>query len=231
MVNLRIVSHSSARFRDRQEAGQLLGQELKNLAGMNTVILGIPRGGVVVAHELANTIQAELDIVLSRKLRTPGHEELAMGSISEDGKVFFNDTVLREIDIEKSYIEKEIKQQRAEISRRRELFRTVRPKVNLQGKIVVITDDGIATGATMQAALWTVRHEHPQKLIAAIPVASGDTLQQLAPDADEMVCLRAPAFFGAVGQFYLEFNPVEDDEVLEILREEGNKRAQPKPWQ
>ena len=223
MANLRIISSSSKPFRDRREAGKLLGQELSYLGRENVVVLGIPRGGVVVARELATVLQADLDIVLSRKLPTPGHEELAMGSVSEDGKVFLNETVVRELDIDASFIEQAKKQQLSEIARRIQLFRPVRPKVNLRGRTVVITDDGIATGSTMQAALWMARHEHPKKLIAAVPVAAKESLLRLAHDADEMFCLRAPPFFGAVGQFYLEFYPVEDSEVLAILREEGKR--------
>ena len=225
MVNLRIISTSNKHFRDRKEAGQLLGQELKNITEKNIVVLGIPRGGVIVARELASILQAELDIILSRKLRTPGHEELAMGSVSENGKIFLNEIILRELDIDKAFIEQEKEQQLTELARRAENFRKVRPRVSLRGRTVIVTDDGIATGSTLQAALWTARHEHAGKLIAAVPVASGKALRHLARDTDEMVCLRVPAFFGAVGQFYLEFNPVEDNEVLTILHEEGIRVA------
>jgi putative phosphoribosyl transferase len=223
MDSIRIISYKNETFRNRQEAGFLLGQELREFFGKNTVVLGIPRGGVIIAREIAGTLQAQLDIVLSRKLRTLGHEELAMGSVSENGKVFLRETNTRELDLEQLYIKQEIEQQLAEIARRTEIFRKVRPKVDLLGKTVIVTDDGIATGSTMQAALWTARHEHPDRLVAAVPVASEDALRRLAHDTDEMICLHAPAYFGAVGQFYQDFNSVEDAEVLGILREEGKR--------
>ena len=229
MGKLRIVSSSSQPFRDRREAGQLLAQELKDLAGRNLVVLGIPRGGVVIAQELARALDAELDIVLARKLRTPGHEELAMGSVAEDGRTFLNQEVISELRINNASIEQEKKMQMAEIARRTQLFRQVRPRVPLKGRTVIVTDDGVATGATTQAAFWAVRHEGPETLIAAIPVGSEHTIRRLAADVDEMRCLRTPPFFAAVGQFYLRFEPIEDEDVLEILREEQQRRIANEP--
>ncbi|MDD5082671.1 MAG: phosphoribosyltransferase family protein, partial [Dehalococcoidales bacterium] len=205
---------------------RLLADELRNLRGQQAVVLGIPRGGIVIARELAAALEADLDIVLARKLRTPGHEELAMGAIAEGGKVFLNEMVVRELGIKNSEIEQEKTLQLAEIARRAELIRHVLPRISLQGRPVVVTDDGVATGATFQAALWTVRQEAPAQLIAAIPVGSGETVRRLAADTDEMVCLQAPLFFAAVGQFYLRFQPIEDEEVLQILRQEYQRRTQ-----
>lgn len=223
MPKLLIVSDRAMAFRDRQEAGRLLSQELGELKGKRPVIVGIPRGGIVVAHELARELDGEVDIVLSRKLRTPGHEELAMGSVSEDGHLFINEAVVNELRINQALIERERAAQLAEIARRRELVRQVRPKVPLKGRLVVITDDGVATGATMQAALWAARQEQPERLICAVPVGSLETVRRLARYADETVCLRAPPFFVAVGQFYLRFDQVSDEDVLEILRGEQNR--------
>ncbi len=220
-----IVSHSGERFRDRREAGRLLGQELSQLRGQKAVVLGIPRGGVLVARELARALEAELDIILSRKLPAPGNPELALGSVAEDGKLFLNETVAREAGIDSTYIRQEKARQLVEIARRVDLFRRVRPRAPLQGRLAIVTDDGVATGATLQAALWAVRQENPAKLIAAIPVGSEETVTRLAGDVDEMVCLRAPPFFAAVGQFYMRFEPVEDEEVLEVLREEHQRRG------
>lgn len=225
MGKLRILSSSPEVFRDRREAGQLLAAELQELKGKNALVLGIPRGGVVVASELAAALDAELDIVLSRKLRTPGQWELAMGSVAEDGKIFLNDTVIQELNVSQALIEQERQVQLAEISRRAAMVRRVRPKAPLEGRIVVVTDDGVATGATTQAALWTARQERPAKLIAAMPVGSPDTIARLSRDVDEMVCLRAPHSFYAVGQFYRHFEPVEDEDVLAILREEASRKV------
>ena len=172
MGKLHIVSSSSQPFRDRREAGQLLAQELKGLVGRNLVVVGIPRGGVVIAQELTWALDAELDIILARKLRTPGHEELAMGSVAEDGRAFLNQEVISELGISSAAVEQERKLQMTEITRRAQLFRQVRPRVPLKGRTVVVTDDGVATGATTQAAFWAVRHEGPKTLIAAIPVGA-----------------------------------------------------------
>jgi putative phosphoribosyl transferase len=229
MARLRIISHSSEPFRDRQEVGQLLAWELRNLPGRNLVVWGIPRGGIIVAQGLAQTLDAELDIVLAHKLRTPGHPELAMGSVAENGKIFLNDQVVSELGISYHYIEEETAAQLAEIKRRTRLARRVRPRVPLRRKIVIVTDDGVATGATTQAALWAVRQEKPALLVAAIPVGPEDVVRRLSKDADEMVCLRTPPIFSAVGQFYLRFEPVDDADVLKILREEQKRRFTKSP--
>jgi putative phosphoribosyl transferase len=223
MAKLHIVSYSSEPFRDREEAGKLLAKALSSYRGQKPVVLGIPRGGIVVAREIARELGAELDIVLARKLRTPGYTELAMGSVAEDGKLFINQEVVRELLISDTHIQQEKAQQMAEIKRRTEMIRHVRPRIPLKGRIVIVTDDGVATGATTQAALWAVRLEQPQKLIAAVPVGPEDTIRRLAEDVDEMVCLRVPRPFAAVGQFYRQFQPVEDEDVLMILREEGER--------
>lgn len=223
MAKVRIVSTRNEPFADREEAGQRLTDELSEYRGQNAVVLGIPRGGVVVAREVASALDGELDIILARKLRTPGHEELAMGSVAEDGKVFLNEDVVREFGVGESYIQQEKTRQLAELKRRSELIRQVRPKVPLKGRIVIVTDDGVATGATTQAALWSVRLEQPEKIIAAMPVGPEDTIRRLAKDVDEMLCLRAPSRFTAVGQFYQQFYPVEDEEVLRILGDWGKR--------
>jgi predicted phosphoribosyltransferase len=184
---------------------------------------------VVVAREVARALQAELDIVLSRKLGAPRNPELAIGAISEDGKLFLNKMLLSRVGAESMYIQQEKARQLAKIERRTALYRGIRPKVPLEGRLVIVTDDGLATGATMQAALWTTRQEGPKKLIAALPVGPEDTAMRLAKDADEMICLRSPPVFDAIGQFYKRFDPVEDEEVVEILKEEqereGRKRT------
>jgi putative phosphoribosyl transferase len=209
--------------------GQLLAWELRSLPGRNLVVLGIPRGGVIVARELARALDAELDIVLAHKLRAPDHPELAMGSVSENGKVFLNEEVVTELGVSKVAIDEEKRAQLEEIKRRSRLIRRVRRRVPLKGKVAVVTDDGVATGATTQAAFWAVRQEKPSLLVAAIPVGPEDVVGHLAEEVDEMVCLRAPRFFSAVGQFYLRFEPVDDEEVLRILREEQKRHPSNRP--
>lgn len=220
MGKIRIIAHSDEPFRDRIEAGLLLANELKRYSGEDTIILGIPRGGVIIAYEVARKLGSELDIVLSRKLGAPGNPELAVGAVSEDGKLFLHDMVMMQGLAGSPYIEEEKAHQMAEISRRVAVYRKARPKALLKGKTVIVTDDGLATGATMQAALWMARHEGPKRLISAVPVAPADTVEKLSNDADEMVVLRVPQFFGAVGQFYEIFDQTSDGEVLKILEDE-----------
>ncbi len=223
MGALRIVSRSAEPFGDRVEAGQLLGQELTRYRGQEAVVLGIPRGGIVVAKELAGVLGGDLDIVLSRKLGAPGHSELAIGALAEDGKLFLNDDLVRELGIGSGYVQEERARQQVEASRRSELIRRVFPKIPLGSRLVIVTDDGVATGATLQAALWAVRREDPKRLVVALPVGPEDTLRRLAEEADETICLRAPSLFRAVGQFYVRFEQVEDEELLRILQQEREK--------
>ncbi len=222
-AQLRILSYSNVSLANREEAGRLLAEELSEYRGRKAVVLGIPRGGIIVAREIARQLDAELDIVLAHKLRTPGQEELAMGSVAEDGKLFLNQEVVQKLRIGDPSIRQEKARQLAEIKRRTEMIRRVQPRIPLRGRIVIVTDDGVATGATTQAALWAVRMEQPEKLIAALPVGPEDTVKRLAGDVDEMLCLCTPPVFVAVGQFYRQFYPVEDEEMLRILREEGGK--------
>lgn len=221
---IRIVSFSEEAFSDRREAGRLLAEALKKYEPAKVVVLGIPRGGMVVARELAVNLGAELDIVLSRKLGAPGNPELAIGAISEDGYVVLDQQMVLATVASESYIEQEKQRQLAEIHRRIRTYRQAKQKVDLSHKTVIITDDGIATGATMQAGLWITRREKPEKLVVAVPVAPEESLGKLAEIADGVLCLRVPAFFGAVGQFYREFTQVDDSEVIEILRRVESSR-------
>src|ERR1035437_638661 len=186
-TSIRILTRSGAPFADRQEAGKLLAGELYDYRGKNVVVLGIPRGGVAVANELAKGIGAEVDIVLAHKLGAPGHGELAVGAVSEDGVLVLNTQMVEDLGVAEPFIQQEKNRQLAEIRRRSELFRRIRPKIPLAGKLVIVTDDGVATGATIQAALWAVRAEKPEKLIVALPVGPEDTIRRLAEYADEMV--------------------------------------------
>lgn len=222
---VRIVSYAQEPFRDRIEAGRLLAGELRKLHLKKAVVLGIPRGGIVIAGELAAILGADLDIALSHKLGAAGNPELAIGAVGEDGTLFLNQTPVSELGEEKTYIEQEKNRQFALIKSRSQQYRQILPKVSLKDRCVIVTDDGIATGATMRAALWIAREEHPRRLLAALPVGPPDTLKRLAQDADELVCLRAPSLFTAIGQFYLDFSQVEDAEVLEILRKEAKRKG------
>ena len=224
MTNVRIISGTDERFRDREEAGRLLSYELQEFQGADVIVLGVPRGGVIVAREIARELKVDLDIVLAHKMRTPGHPELAMGAVTETGRTIINEALIAELGIARADIEAEKTRQLVEIRKRSDTFRQVLPKVPPEGKVVIVTDDGVATGATTEAALWAVREECPKTLVGAIPVGPGDTIRRLAGIVDGMICLRSPQFFLAVGQFYQQFRPVDDADLLEILKEEGARR-------
>ncbi len=222
MGKLHIVSRSSRPFSDRKEAGVLLGNELKKLdiEKEKPAVIAILRGGIIVAREVVRILKGDLDIVLSRKLGSPFNPELAIGAISENGELFINERIASQIGIRSQYIEEEKKKQQKVIAERVSYFRNDFPKINLKGRYVVIVDDGIATGATMEATVWSIREEKPQTLMVALPVGPEDSLKRLANDADYVLCLKVPEFFSAVGQFYQIFDQTEDEEVRQVLIEE-----------
>jgi putative phosphoribosyl transferase len=222
--NLHILSRNGQPFRDRLEAGRLLGYSLKSQRLQKPVVLGIPRGGLVVAREINRMLDGDLDIVLARKLRSPHNSELAIGSVSESGKLFLDESLIAVLDIPMEYVSQEKDYQMAEIARRMALVRSVLPKTPLAGRDVIVVDDGVATGSTLQAALWATRQENPSRLIAALPVGPEDTLRRLASDCDEMLVSRVPSYFSAVGQFYFSFDQVEDKEMFSMLKEEAQHR-------
>ncbi len=225
MKKVRILSYSDEPFQNRQEAAGLLADELTGFQAEKTVVLGIPRGGLVIAQIIASHLSADLDIVLSRKLGAPSNPELAVGAITEDGHVFFNETIVAHLENRREYIEQEKARQLEVIKRRVALYRAILPKVPLKDRVVIVTDDGVATGATMQAALWAIGQEKPKRLIALLPVGPADTIKKLSEDADEVICLKCPEFFAAIGQFYNDFTQVEDDQVLEILKKEAKRKG------
>ncbi len=181
------------------------------------VILGIPRGGLIVAKEAARHLKADLDIVLTRKLSAPGNPELAIGSMTEEGHIFINHELAAQTGADARYLKGESERQRLEIDRRRQMYRKVKPKINLSHRVVIIVDDGVATGATVKAALWSARQEKPRQLIAAFPVGPETSLMELTHTADEVVCLRVPSNLEGVGQFYIHFQQLTDQEVMDAL--------------
>jgi putative phosphoribosyl transferase len=208
-------------FADREEAGWMLVERLRGESLEKPLVLAIPRGGVEIGAVLARGLGAELDVVLSRKLRAPHQPELALGAVSESGEVYLNHFASAMTDAGDAYVEAERQRQLAEIERRRTLVRAVRPQAPIAGRTVILTDDGIATGATMIAALHTVRAAGARKIIVAVPVGAPDRIDALRPLCDRIVCLQEPEAFWAIGQFYRDFAQVEDDRVLELLRDYG----------
>lgn len=204
-------------FRDREDAARQLAAKLKGRPLHEPLVLAIPRGGVVTGAVLARELGAELDVVLSRKLRAPGQPELAIGAISEDGRVYSNHHARGFLDLMKEYLAEESRHQLGEIARRKKLFRAVRPQAPVAGRSVIVTDDGIATGSTMIAALQVVRNQNPHEVIVAVPVAPPERLAEIRRWCDEVVCLQTPPDFQAIGQCYEDFSQVEDERVLAIL--------------
>jgi len=211
-------------FSDREDAASQLASQLRDRPLQNPVVLAIPRGGVVTGAVLARELGAELDVVFSRKLRAPQQPEYALGAVAETGEVFLNPDARQTEICSEEYLEAERQRQLGEIARRKKLIRAVLPAAEVRGRSVIVTDDGIATGATMIAALQIVRSQGAAEIIVAVPVASPDRLAAVAEWCDEVICLLAPRSFQAIGQFYLDFPQVEDDKVLELLRPFARRR-------
>ena len=221
---INIVSRSGDPFTTRQEAGQLLADHLKIFKDKKPVVLGIPRGGLVIADYIARSVNIDFDMVLSHKLGAPWNPELAIGAICEGGQLFINKEIATRCGADETYIKQEKNRQLQEISRRVRHYRQILPKLPLENRTVIVTDDGVATGASMQAAIWAVRQENPLHIITALPVAPEDSLTILSKDVDETICLKMPPYFEALSQFYLIFDQVEDDQVLEILTQQCQRR-------
>ncbi|WP_067793373.1 phosphoribosyltransferase family protein [Actinomadura formosensis] len=204
-------------FVDRIDAGRRLGESLRHLRGEDVVVVGLPRGGVPVAYEVARTLDAPLDVIVVRKLGVPWQPELGMGAIGEDGVRVINEEIVAMADLSPGELAVVEERERAELERRALRFRGERPRVPLQGRTVVVVDDGIATGSTARAACHVARAHGAARVVLAVPVAPPDWTSRLAGDADELVCPQTPAPFFSIGQFYTDFSQTSDDEVVAIL--------------
>jgi putative phosphoribosyl transferase len=206
-------------FTDRRDAGVQLAGKLTHYKGREgMLVLALPRGGVVTGLEIARVINAPLDILIVRKMGYPGNEELAIGAISETGTVVLNERIISTSGIPTKYIEDEITRQKEEIVRRTRLYRGGKSLEKLEGKTIILVDDGVATGATMKAAIATLKMEKIGRLVVSIPVSPIQTADELRMMADEFIYLNIPEDFKAVGNYYRDFSQVSDDEVVEILR-------------
>jgi putative phosphoribosyl transferase len=206
------------RFRDRTAAGQELAKALRDLHGRaDLLVLGIPRGGVVVAHQVALALDAPLDVCLTHKLGAPDNPELAIGALAESGRVVLDQSLIEELWVSPRHIQAETEHQGKELARRARLYRGDRPPPHIAGRTVIVIDDGLATGSTMMAALQALDAQAPTSLIAAIPVAPPEAIRRLASLADRIECLYSPHPFWAVGAFYDRFDQVSDEEVIELL--------------
>lgn len=207
-------------FRDRTDAGQQLARALERYRGEHPLVLGLPRGGVVVGAEITRALGGDLDVLLVKKLRAPDNPELAIGALCEAGEPWLNDALLRLTGADKRYLEAELKERRREMTAQARRYRSVKPLVPPQGRTVILVDDGLATGATMTAAVHAVGMSQPNKLVVAAPVGPPDTVSAIRqlPEVSDVVCLHTPSWFSGVGQFYDDFTQVEDEEVVDILR-------------
>lgn len=206
-------------FADRQDAGRQLAKALSAYQGRNPLILAIPRGAVPMGKTIAELLGGELDVVLIRKLTSPYSSEFALGAIDESGWAYIADYAASAGGTPE-YLEQEKQRQMATLRERRAQYTPLHPPIDPAGRIVIIIDDGLATGSTMIAALHATRAKKPARLICAVPVSPPDTLEKIRPLCDELVCLHAPWDFRAVGQFYMNFNQVSDDEVIDTLRQQ-----------
>ena len=205
---------------DRTTAGRAMADRLQDYGNRaDVLVLGLPRGGVPVAHALATALNVPFDVFVVRKLGVPGHEELAFGALASGGVRVINDEIVDQVGLDPSTIERVTQQEHSELESRERLYRGTRPAPDLSGRVVILVDDGLATGSTMRAAIAAVRSQRPTSVIVAVPVAPAETCEQLLAEVDDVVCLRTPEPFHAVGLWYQDFSQTSDDEVRSLLEE------------
>ena len=205
-------------FRDRTEAGRLLAQKLREYANRDdVVVLALPRGGVPVAYEVANTLNVPLDIFLVRKLGLPGNEELAMGAIASGGVRVLNEEVVRALNIPDEIVDEVVEKEERELERREREYRGGRPPVDVRGRTAILIDDGLATGSSMRAAALALRNNQPAQIVVAVPVGAPSTCAEFESEVDKVVCAVTPEPFWGVGQWYRDFSQTSDEEVRDLL--------------
>ena len=210
-------------FKDRQEAGRKLISKLHQYKDRaDVIVLGLPRGGIVTAFEIAQGLNLPLDLIVTRKIGAPDNPEFAIGAITEDGEGIFDAVTISTYRISRQYIDEEIKKEKKEAERRLKVYRENRPPLNLQDKTVILVDDGVATGATLRAAIRSAKIKNAKKIVVAVPVIARDILEKIKNEVDEIVYLDAPLFFSAIGSFYEVFAQTEDEEVVALMKKAKN---------
>lgn len=205
-------------FADRRDAGRRLGAALaERVMSPDTVVLGLPRGGVPVAHEVAEALGATLDVLVVRKVGVPGRDELAMGAVSSGGGVVINEDIVARAEVSQSQLQQAIERERGAVAEREQRYRRDRPPVPVAGRDVVIVDDGLATGASMRVAVQAVRKLNPERIMVAVPVGTPAACKELHQDADEVFCLLQPQILDGVGSWYRDFRPTAEEEVQQLL--------------
>jgi len=212
-------------FRNREEAGRKLAEAVKQFKGKDVVVLGIPRGGVVVANEVAKALRATLDIVVTRKIEAPGEPEYALGAVTQEGDVIMDRQAAESLGATPEYLDDQVRKKREEVRDRMQRLRGDGPYPSLEGKVVMIVDDGIATGSSVEAAVMSVKKRRPKEIVVAVPVAPKDAVESLSGEGVSVICLETPGAFLAIGEFYRDFNQVEDIEVKRILDENSTGRS------
>ena len=204
-------------FSDRREAGRKLAEELTRYAGTNALVLALPRGGVETGYEVAVALEAELDVIVTRKLGAPGNPEFGFGAIGPGNVRVLNEETVRRLRLSEEQIEEVAEREGRELQRRLEEYRGERDLPEIEGRTVIVVDDGMATGGTALAGVQTVRAQDPDKLVLAVPVAPPDTVEKLRNEVDELICLHTPRAFMAVGQWYQRFDQTSDEQVVDLL--------------
>jgi len=204
-------------FKNREEAGKELARALGEFRGRNVVVLGMPRGGVVVAREVAEALGAPLDIVVTRKIGAPGEPEFALGAVTQEGDVIVDSRAAESVGATAEYLQEEARRKKSEVKERMRSLRGDLPYPSLEGKTVIVVDDGIATGNSMKAAVQSVRKRGPREVVVAVPVAPQEAVVELSREGTRVVCLEQPRFFFAIGEFYKDFEQVDDSEVRKLL--------------